>query len=76
VGIHYVGVYVEKQTISSKIKLHAEEITIFSGTPVVISVLKLSSKGNCYDMKRDILLRPDCIRGRIQDIVSAEGPFE
>ena len=48
---------------------------IFEGTPGVISVLKLSSKGSCYDMKCDIFLRPDCIRGQIQDTVSAEGPL-
>lgn len=48
---------------------------IFEGTLLVISVLKLSSKGSCYDMKCDILLRPDCIKDQIQDIVSAEGPL-
>lgn len=48
---------------------------IFEGTLLVISVLKLSSKGSCYDMKCDILLSPDCIRDQIQDIVSAEGPL-
>lgn len=64
-----------KATLSSKIRLHAEEIIISEGTPVVILMLKLSSKGSCYDIKCDILLRPDFSRGQIQDIVSAEGPL-
>lgn len=75
VGKYYVGVSIEKLTISFKIKLQTEEIMSFEGTPVVISVLKLSSKGSSYHMKYDILLRPYCIRGQIQDIGSAEGPL-
>lgn len=64
-----------KVKLSSKIQLHAEEIVISEETPVVILMLKQSSKGSCYDIKCDILLSPDCSRGQIQDIVSAEGPL-